>query len=385
MWTKLTLPMKIVIAVLLDRLRRGSSGRPVLLVGGHEGKLFTDNGRAFYLFLRREHPEYDVHWVTNHDSPDVGVPDVVVRRGSIRNFLLYLRAEGVFFSHSGSDVAPVLHRLVKRGPVRFFIEHGVVGLKRAKLSGLHTGTRLGPVADLYVSVSSWEKSIKVDEWRLPDADVQVTGLPRYDDLVRREPSRLVVYIPTWREWLYESSAEEFQGSDFRRILRDVMTSEEIASVLEDAGARMVVYPHFYLHKHLSGDPEAGAEAGIELAAPTADVQQALLDGAVLVTDYSSVAWDFGYLGKPVLFHQPDLDRYLAERGSYLDLPDDLFGAQSVDASQLAENLASALSDPSASPTTATSWRSKYFAHEDRQNSARVFEAFRQRLADRRSA
>ena len=49
-----------------------------------------------------------------------------------------------------------------------------------------------------------------------------------------------------------------------------------------------------------------------------DVTDLYLAADVLVTDYSSVMFDYTVTGKPILFLAPDLDRYRAERGFYFD-------------------------------------------------------------------
>ena len=48
-----------------------------------------------------------------------------------------------------------------------------------------------------------------------------------------------------------------------------------------------------------------------------DVQELLAASDILITDYSSVMWDFSIQGKPVFLFHPDLDRYERERGYYL--------------------------------------------------------------------
>ncbi|NEB71575.1 CDP-glycerol glycerophosphotransferase, partial [Streptomyces fulvissimus] len=40
---------------------------------------------------------------------------------------------------------------------------------------------------------------------------------------------------------------------------------------------------------------------------------------VLVTDYSSIMFDYALLDRPLIHFAPDLDAYTADRGSYFDL------------------------------------------------------------------
>jgi CDP-glycerol glycerophosphotransferase (TagB/SpsB family) len=64
---------------------------------------------------------------------------------------------------------------------------------------------------------------------------------------------------------------------------------------------------------------------IEILDQDTDLQEAIAASALLVTDYSSVCWDFLFLDRPVLFYQFDRDDFLEHTGSYIDLGKDLFG------------------------------------------------------------
>ncbi|MEU6763691.1 CDP-glycerol glycerophosphotransferase family protein [Streptomyces sp. NPDC046853] len=56
-----------------------------------------------------------------------------------------------------------------------------------------------------------------------------------------------------------------------------------------------------------------------------DVSELLCLADVLVTDYSSIMFDFALLDRPLVHFAPDLDAYEAERGSYFALRDDAGG------------------------------------------------------------
>ena len=59
-----------------------------------------------------------------------------------------------------------------------------------------------------------------------------------------------------------------------------------------------------------------------------DVQQLMKESAVLVTDYSSVGFDFSFLHRPVLYYQFDQEHFLGRWGSHLDLDVELPGRSS---------------------------------------------------------
>ena len=56
-----------------------------------------------------------------------------------------------------------------------------------------------------------------------------------------------------------------------------------------------------------------------------DVNELMLVSDILVTDYSSVIFEFALLGRPIAFLAPDRREYVGERGFYLDFPADLPG------------------------------------------------------------
>jgi len=114
------------------------------------------------------------------------------------------------------------------------------------------------------------------------------------------------------------------------------------------------------------------------------VQEYIKEAALLVTDYSSVCWDFLYLEKPVLFYQFDVDEYLAKRGSYLDLRNDLL----VEIAYDAETAIKKLKNIVLSGYSMTHYEkdvnilmNKMFRYKDRRNCQRLFEAIAERAAN----
>ena len=100
----------------------------------------------------------------------------------------------------------------------------------------------------------------------------------------------------------------------------------------------------------------------------------MINSAILITDYSSVAWDFCYLDKPVLFFQPDLDTYLELRGAYLDLRTAFWSAvlrrrRAGRAARGGNRERTELVARYRAP------KARYFAFHDTLNCRRIFEEF----------
>ncbi|MET8623209.1 CDP-glycerol glycerophosphotransferase family protein [Kitasatospora sp. NPDC004669] len=146
----------------------------------------------------------------------------------------------------------------------------------------------------------------------PRGDVLAQADPRTAAAVRRrlgvpEGKRIVLYAPTWRE-----DQQRGDGQGFRLDLRLDL----------DHARRLLGEDHVLLvrpHSHVR-DPLPGAGDGFLYdCGDYPDPQELLLVADVLVTDYSSIMFDFAITGRPVYFFTYDLEHYRDTlRGFYFD-------------------------------------------------------------------
>ncbi|MDZ8202113.1 CDP-glycerol glycerophosphotransferase family protein [Microbacterium sp. SSW1-59] len=141
--------------------------------------------------------------------------------------------------------------------------------------------------------------------------IWIEGYPRNDVLVRGDDGatrralgiapdeRVLLYAPTWR--------------DDRREIVDFVDPAGLAA---RTGAVVLVRGHSRT-LHPGRDAEGPRVIDVTGYPDTAGL---LLAADALITDYSSVMFDFSVTGKPMYFLVPDLERYRGElRGFYFDL------------------------------------------------------------------
>jgi CDP-glycerol glycerophosphotransferase len=188
-------------------------------------------------------------------------------------------------------------------------------------------------------------------------DVWETGYPRNDALLssgaadRRAALRaaldltdgqtVVLYAPTWRddEFFADGDAPIGYGLDVHAYV-DAMPEDHV----------LLVRAHNIVSARASRDnpPE------VRDVTHYPDVRDLYLASDVLVTDYSSVMFDYALTGKPMVFFTYDLDNFRDQiRGFYFDFVPDAPGP----VVRTLEELVHAL-------TTVTSWRSTYDRHYD---------------------
>jgi CDP-glycerol glycerophosphotransferase (TagB/SpsB family) len=247
------------------------------------------------------------------------------------------------------------------------------------------------VFDLVPVSSEFEKRNKLT-WGIDPARIVVTGLPRLDELVCKGEQyaardragaspRHILYMPTWRDWLPIGEAE-FKITSFYAQIRDFLLHPELDALLVRHGVILDVHLHVIIHQHTATVARDIAHlSNVQVLPLETDLQDALARSRLLITDYSSVAWDFLYLNRPVLFYQFDVDEFERHRGAYIDLQD-LFGPVARDADTavaLTRKFLTSEFDPSPYRVQMEKWQTKAFRYRDAQNCERVVRAIMNRL------
>ena len=102
-----------------------------------------------------------------------------------------------------------------------------------------------------------------------------------------------------------------------------------------------------------------------------NIQQQILISSLLITDYSSVSWEFLLLKKGVIFYQFDQSEYLKQRGSLLDFDKGIFGPICKSADECIDLLMES-TESGYDKLLDLSWRDKFFTHYDGKNCERIY-------------
>jgi CDP-glycerol glycerophosphotransferase len=120
----------------------------------------------------------------------------------------------------------------------------------------------------------------------------------------RDAATVIGYFPTWRD-----DGRDFLGDagfDFDELDRQL-----------SASGRLLV---FKAHPNF-GDivPRDQTFSNVVILDPAIDLNDVLPLCDVLVTDYSSVAFDYLLLDRPIVYFLPDHERYVGRRNLYFEL------------------------------------------------------------------
>ncbi len=286
-----------------------------------------DNGEYLYEHLLAERPDINAWFVIKKDTPEwdrlraKGFRLVAFR--SLEHQVALQNAAVVASSQldvaASQPIAPDLYPRRTR-PWRFvYLQHGVL---HQDLSHWFNGKDI----DLMTTASVDEREAVVADnspYRLPSDDVVLTGFPRHDAIAkaaRRHPydERSVVLIaPTWRSSLVlrrvpfaarRKLRKPLLETDYGRTWMDFLRHPALEQLAATHAAQVIFLPHPELRGSTS---EVVFPDYVTVLDAAPNISALLARTRVLVTDYSSIAFDAAVAAARIVYFQFDQDAYLS--------------------------------------------------------------------------
>lgn len=347
----------------------------IWIIGERRDKA-QDTGFRFFKYMRENHPEKKVYYVIDKDSLEL---KNVKPYGNILYFKtkehieMLLKATNIIGSHHPDYLYPLRTKEFERKIVgkKVFLQHGVIGTKN--MNANYGSKAQGFDTDLFLVSSELEKQIIVNDMDYDKNEVKITGLSRFDDLFKDDviEKRQLLIIPTWREWL--SRDDLFLESEYYERYQDLLLNERLKIMSEKYNFEIVFCLHPNMQRYASLFETTHVK---QINQGDIDVQDLLKESAMMITDYSSVAFDFSFLNKPVVYYQFDRRRFIGKRGSHLDLNNDLPGDIEYELDELLDNLENYAQNNFQITETNKIKSSKFIKYKDKKSSERIYKEIR---------
>jgi CDP-glycerol glycerophosphotransferase len=334
---------------------------------------YSCNPRAIYEKARELVPGMRGVWIVKPDALATFPEDVEhVVAGTREYFETIARARYLV-----NNVNFPNHLVKREGSVHVMTHHGTplklmgIDQRATPAARMDFGALLSRCARWDYSVSSNPHSTLVWEHTYPTRyETLEVGYPRNDvlatatdDQVRRVREELGI-PPDQVAILYAPTHREYQ--------REYVPTLDVGAVADGLGPDHVVLAR--LHYFYDADPrlrKLHAEGRVRDVSDHPSVEELCLAADVLLTDYSSIMFDYAVLDRPILIHAPDWEAYRAIRGTYFDLMAEPPGAVATTEGEVLDALRSGRVSGDDARRLRAAFRARFCSLEDGHAAERV--------------
>lgn len=278
-----------------------------------------DNGLALFRYSVKKDENIDKYFILNSDNKDFEkIKEIgkVIPYKSLKHRYLGMFVENIITSHPDNEIIypfwgsyPFFAGLLKSNNI--FLQHGI--LKDDISSWLN---KFNMNLSLFLVSSHKEyESIFEYPYNYDKNVVKLLGLPRYDTLENKKDKNQIIIMPSWRRDLDHKSKEYVKENEFFKRFNSLINNKRLISKAKEHNYEIIFRPHPKVYAYIDLFTENNY---VKIDYDKTKYQTLFNNGSIMITDYSSVSFDFAYLYKPVLYYQYASDYHFDLEDSYYD-------------------------------------------------------------------
>ena len=331
-----------------------SHKKTVLFISFH-GRGYLDNPMALHQYMakQQEFKEYRFIWaIKNHKQKEMTIENAKVIEYFSISYFYYLARSKYWICNCklpeyltkkqkqvylqtwhGTPLKRLAHDIVVPKGTTFY---------RSKISKekMHRTYDVDVARYNYmISPSTFTTEVFQSAFQINRERLIETGYPRNDCLSNTsskqidklkdkyhipKDKKVILYAPTWRDNSYTTKGYTFTLEVDFKLWKTVLKDEYV----------VIFKPHYLI---VNAFDSTKYRDFVYYMDASSDISELYLISDMLVTDYSSVFFDYAVLKRPIYFYMYDLDSYQKElRGFYIDIYKDLPGQVIKEESKLLE-------------------------------------------------
>lgn len=291
-----------------------------------------DNAEHLYRYIMQNHPKQKIVFALRKESSDWKRLEKegfnLVEFGSYRFRKIINKSSKVISSHADS----YLMRYITFRQQFIFLQHGVI---KDDLSKWLNSRKI----DLFITSTKEEYNSIVNDYnryKFGKKEVVLTGLARHDTLLKNNQNSIkqVLVMPTWRHYLsgliigslgIRKLKDDFRESKYFQKWNSLLNSDVLQKLCKKYSYAIVFNPHPNIIPYLK---DFEIPSYVSIASENKSLQDLFCKSSLMITDYSSVAFEMAYLGKSVIYYQFDKEEFFSShtlQKGYFDYEKDGFG------------------------------------------------------------
>ena len=288
-----------------------------------------DNAEHLYRYIMKNHPSQVCYFALNKSSSDwnrlaqEGFKLVEFGTNDFKNKLC--KASKIISSHLEAHINNHFGDLYEFSKKFIFLQHGVT--KDDLSRWVNTKKNL----HCFVTTTQPEYNSIVqnlNKYKLTEKEVVLTGFPRYDSLFSKkvDNSNQILIMPTWRNNIVGTSTaagantrtinKNFMETEYAKHWYSLLHSSELKKMIDEYNYEVIFAPHPNIQPYLNQFKVPkyikcwSGESGDK------SIQDLFGESSILITDYSSVAFDMAYLNKAIVYYQFDKESFFSGNHTY---------------------------------------------------------------------
>lgn len=336
-----------------------------------------DNGMHLFKYAVERDPEIKKYFIISKDSPDY--PEMkkignVLAFQSLKHRYLSLFADNIITSHPENSVIypfwqsfPYYAGLIKSHDM--FLQHGIIKddistwLNKSEMNlSLFLTSSDKEYESVFQNLHNYDKEV-----------VQLLGMPRFDNLKNEPDKRQILIMPSWRHDLKDKADEEILQSALFQKINSFINNDKLRQIAKENDYEIIFKPHPLIYKFID---LFDIKDHIKLAPNEAKYQPFFNSASLLITDYSSVAFDFAYLKKPVIYYQSSNDYHFDVENAYFKYETMGFGEVCRNEDDLIDTVKEYVENDCKMKDEYINRVDDFFLYTDKNNCKRVHEAIK---------
>lgn len=350
-----------------------------------------DNGEAFFKYVieKQLNPDIKYYFAIDKRSADYKRLNEeysnVVDINSFRYKMLFLLSDKIISAHADEIVINPLgkgrrflsdlynHKYI-------FLQHGVTFNDLSPWLNINNKD----ISMFVANTKDEYKSLYEFNYNFPEDVPRLTGMPRYDYLLNKdvELKKQVVIMPTWRNNLVTKTDKKtgkkcydsnFKKTDYFKFYNALINDKRVLDICRKKCYKIRFIPHPNMMQQIKDFEKNDV---VEIVKKNVVYRDEFKANKLLITDFSSVHFDFAYLNKPIIYTQFDVDTFyegqIYQKG-YFDYERDGFGPVCYDYESSVKEIVKTIKNDCKLTKKYEKRIDECFMYRDQNNCKRVYD------------
>ena len=334
-----------------------------------------DNGEHLFDYSVNQKDSVKKYFAIKEDSSDYKrlkkkYGRKVIKYGSRKHKLLYLLSQKIIssqidikvlnpFIEEDTEILNYYNGLLTANI--YFLQHGIP--RYAMGNWLR---KFDHNVSLIVATSLYDYDSYLKYYNYEDDVIQILGYPRYDNLTNKNLKKQILVLFSWRHYI--TNRTTLIKSEYFKRFNSLINNKKLINSAKEYGYEIIVKMHPLMVDFID-EFDINKDIILDESSKYHDL---ICESQLLITDCSSIAFDFAYLKKPVVYYQYGDDYHFDVKTCYFDENSDIGPIYDTE-DDLVENILDYLKTNCQIKDKFDKNINNFFKYQDKNNSKRCYE------------